>query len=267
MTPLGFIGAGKMATAMAKGLIEKAVLTPAQMLAAEVLPQARAGFTAATGVRCVEAATDVVAACDAVILAVKPQAAEAVCRPLAPLCAGKLIISIAAGIPLARLAAWVQTERLVRVMPNTPLMVGKGASVFCCGAKTTESDRDLARRLLGAAGIVFELAENQLDAVTALSGSGPAYIFEMIQALTDAGVDAGLPPDIALELTAQTVAGAAAMVQARLGTPDELRTAVTSPGGTTAAALAVLNQAHFRTLIRDAVRAAKRRSIELGRGG
>jgi pyrroline-5-carboxylate reductase len=267
MPQLGFIGAGKMATAMAKGLIEKAVFSPDDILAADLMPEARAAFTAATGAPCVEAVPAVVAACNTVILAVKPQGAEAVCRPLAPLNAAKLLISIAAGIPSTRLAEWLRTERIVRVMPNTPLMVGKGASVFCCGAHVTAADRDLTRRLLGAVGIVFQLPEDQIDAVTALSGSGPAYIFETIQALVDAGVDAGLPADVALELTAQTVAGAAAMVQARIGTPDQLRTAVTSRGGTTAAALAVFEQAQFRTLIRDAVRAAKRRSIELGRGG
>jgi len=195
-----------------------------------------------------------------------PQVAAEVVRPLRDLCAGKLIVSIAAGIPLRRLCDWFGTDRVIRTMPNTPLMVGKGATVMTCAAGATPADRESVRRIFTSVGIVHELPEELIDAVTALSGSGPAYVFEMIQGLVDAGVAAGLPPAVALDLMAQTVAGAAEMVQRRLGTPDELRQAVTSPAGTTAAALKVAADRHFRQLLGDMFTAARRRSEELGRG-
>jgi pyrroline-5-carboxylate reductase len=150
-------------------------------------------------------------------------------------------------------------------MPNTPLMVGKGATAFACAEAVTESDRAFVTSMFSAVGVVHEVPEEQLDAVTALSGSGPAYVFEMIQALVDAGAAVGLPADVALKLTVQTVAGAAEMVARGIGSPDALRAAVTSRGGTTEAGLAVLGEADFRNVIADVVRAAARRSEELGR--
>ena len=264
---LAFIGGGKMATAIARGLVQKQVWPATEMAAADVVPAARAAFTAATGVPCAESASGLLCGADVVILAVKPQAAEAAVRPLATECAGKLIVSICAGLPLQKLGSWFGTDRVVRVMPNTPLMVGKGASVFACAAGVQEADRETVTRIFGTLGIVYELPESSMDAVTALSGSGPAYVFEMIQGLVDAAVGQGIPADVALALTAQTVAGAAEMVQQRLGTPDELRTAVTSPGGTTAAGLAVFAKTNYRGLLQDVLRAARDRSAELGKGG
>jgi len=201
-----------------------------------------------------------------VLLAVKPQAAEDAVVPLAGACAGKLVISICAGLPLARLAGWFASQRVIRVMPNTPLVVGQGATVFTCGTDVTRGDRAVAQRIFGALGVALELPEEMMDAVTALSGSGPAYVFEMIQGLVEAGVEAGLPADVALVLTVQTVAGAAEMVRRGLGAPDELRAAVTSKGGTTAAGLAVFARADYRRLLKEVVRAARERSAELGRG-
>ncbi len=263
---LAFIGAGKMATAIAGGLIEKQVWAAADLEAADLLPAARAAFTAATGVPCAESAAAIVVGADVILLAVKPQNAESAVAPLAAACRGKPVISICAGLTLARLGGWFGTDRVIRVMPNTPLMVGKGATVFACGAGCTAADQALAQRIFGALGIVFELPEELIDAATALSGSGPAYVFETIQGLVEAGVAVGLPADVALALATQTVAGAADMVQRRLGTPDALRDAVTSKGGTTAAGLAVFAQANYRQLLRDVVRAARDRSAELGRG-
>jgi len=266
MDKLGFIGAGKMATAIAKGLADRQAWPRTAMLAADVAPAARAAFATATGgVACGESAVEVAQAADIVLLAVKPQKAPEVVPLIAPACRGKLVISIAAGLTLKRLAGWFGHDRIIRVMPNTPLMVGKGATVFTCGAGVTAADRATATSIFGALGIVFELDETHMDAVTALSGSGPAYVFEMVAALVEAGVEIGLPRDVAHALTVQTVAGAAAMLEQGLGTPDELRNAVTSPGGTTAAGLAVMAKAEFRTLKRDVVRAAHARSIELGR--
>jgi len=262
---IAFIGAGKMATAIARGLVENGVLGIDAICAVDVSAEARGAFSDATDIVCSRDAEEAVRGRDVVVLAVKPQVAEEAVRPLVGFCSGKLVVSIAAGLPLVRLCEWFESTRVVRVMPNTPLMVGKGASVYACGADVTDLDREFLQKLFGAAGIVFELDEVKLDAVTALSGSGPAYIFEMIQALVDGAVGEGLPAEVALQLTAQTVAGAAAMVQAELGTPDELRVAVTSPGGTTAAGLAVMRDAGFRTLMADVVRAATERSVELGR--
>lgn len=262
---LCFVGAGKMATAMAGGLVNRNVLTPEEMGAADISPEARVAFTEATGVACAANARDVVPDAEVILLAVKPQYAADAVASIAKECAGKLIVSIAAGLPLARLGEWFGSERIVRVMPNTPLMVHKGASVYACADGVSDEDRAFVQTVFGTLGIAHEMPEKAIDAVTALSGSGPAYVFEMIQALVEAAVAVELPADIALELAVQTVAGAAEMVQRRLGTPDDLRVAVTSPGGTTAAGLAVLEKANFRGLIADAVRAARDRSIELGK--
>jgi pyrroline-5-carboxylate reductase len=143
-------------------------------------------------------------------------------------------------------------------------MIGEGASVLAASSNATENDRKTARAIFAASGITYELDESLIDAVTAISGSGPAYFFEMIDAMAEAGVKAGLPPEIAMELTIQTARGAAGMLKAKNGTPSELRDAVTSPGGTTAAALAVMRKNNFRGVLDDAVKAAKKRSIELG---
>jgi pyrroline-5-carboxylate reductase len=255
-----------MATAIARGLVDNGVFTTAELAAVDVSAAARAAFTAATGVACGDDAAAAIEPADAVLLAVKPQVAAAAVAPVAGLCGGKLVISICAGLPVAKLAGWFSHERIIRVMPNTPVTVGRGAAVFYCGAGASAADRALAEQIFGAVGIVLEMDEAQLDGVTALSGSGPAYVFEMIQALIDGAVAIGLPPDAAFALTVQTVAGAAEMVQRGLGTPDELRVAVTSPGGTTAAGLAVLSAAGFRDLIAIVLRAARDRSVELGRG-
>jgi len=255
-----------MATAMAAGLVNRGVLAVDEMRAVDISPDARAAFTAATGVACSKDASEALLQSDVVLLAVKPQYAAGAVSSIAATCADKLIVSIAAGLPLARLGDWFGSQRVVRVMPNTPLMVEKGASVYACAADVSDEDKAFVQTIFGTLGIAHELPEQAIDAVTALSGSGPAYVFEMIQALIDAAVAVDLPADIALELAAQTVAGAAEMVQRRLGTPEDLRIAVTSPGGTTAAGLAVLEEANFRGMIADVIRAARDRSIELGKG-
>jgi pyrroline-5-carboxylate reductase len=262
---LGFIGAGKMATAIAKGLLSENVFQADDLMAADIAEGARLAFHEQTGLACMEQAADIVGQADAILLAVKPQVAPAAVAAIAESCRGRLIISIAAGIPIAKLASWFGNRRIVRVMPNTPAMVGKGAAVFTCGPDVTEADRELTRKIFGAVGIAMEMSEDKLDAVTALSGSGPAYIFEMIQTLVDGAVELGLSPADALALTTQTVAGAAEMVARKMGTPDELRVAVTSPGGTTAAGLQVMADQGFRQTMAAVVKAACDRSAELGR--
>ncbi len=261
---LTLIGAGKMGSAIAGGLVRNSVFRADELMAVDPVEAARVSFEATTGVRCLPSAGTALSGADAVLLAVKPQSAAAVSTRIAPLCRAKLIISIMAGVPIRRLGEWFGTARVIRVMPNTPLLVGEGASVFACGSGVNAADRKLAKCVFGALGIVFEMKEDLLDAVTALSGSGPAYVFEFVQALVDAAVAAGLSPEPALALTVQTVAGAAEMLRRGIGSPEELRNAVTSPGGTTAAGLAVLSAADFRGLVRRMVLAARDRSIELG---
>jgi pyrroline-5-carboxylate reductase len=266
MTQLVFLGAGKMATAIAAGLLEQRVFTAAGLLAADKIEAARVAFTAATGVRCVADNAAAVAGAEAVLLAIKPQDAPTALPPLADLLAGKLLISIAAGLSLAKLAGWARTERVIRVMPNTPDMVRMGAAVYACAPGATAADRALCQRIFSAVGIACEMPEAQLDAVTGVSGSGPAYVFEFVQAMVEGAVRAGLPADAALDLVVQTVAGAAEMLRQKRGTPDELRQAVTSKGGTTAAGLQVLADAHFRDLMATVIQRATERSRELGRG-
>jgi pyrroline-5-carboxylate reductase len=176
-----------------------------------------------------------------------------------------LIISIAAGVTLARLAAALPPgTRLIRVMPNTPCLIGMGASCYSRGMSATQDDALLVEELLASVGKVFEVEEPQLDAVTGLSGSGPAFIYTVIEAMAEGGVAGGLAPDLALALAAQTAVGAASMLPATKLSPGELRTQVTSPGGTTLAGLEVLKRLEGAAAFRAAVEAATRRSMELG---
>ena len=261
-----FIGAGKMATALAAGIVKHNIHPASELLAVDVFAPAREAFTKTTGIQCVENAADYVKEAETILLAVKPQVAPEAVAALPPLREGTLVISICAGIPLAKLSSWFHTEKIIRVMPNTPLMVGKGASCFALGVQADAACAKIAETILGSLGIARQVTEDQLDAVTALSGSGPAYFFEMVKAMADAGVHAGLSPELSLELTVQTLAGSAEMLCRKLGTPDELHDAVTSKKGTTAAGLDVMAAANFRKLMDDVVDAARRRSIELGQG-
>ncbi len=260
-----FIGAGKMATALATAIVKSGLIAADDITASDILPQARKAFTEHTGVNCVENVSALIPDAELLVLAVKPQVAEAAVRALPKITGKTLVISICAGVTLARLSSWFGSGRIIRVMPNTPLMVGKGASCFAAGPQATAEDAAFAKRLLCTAGIAFQVAEGQLDAVTGLSGSGPAYVFELAKAMALAGENVGLAPEMSLELTIQTIAGAAEMLARKLGTPDSLRDAVTSPNGTTAAGLAVMKEAEFRKIISDTVLAATRRSTELGK--
>ncbi len=262
---LGFLGTGKMATAIAKGVVKAGVLDAKAIYGFDVNAENLNTFSSATGsCRTTNSSKELVAAVDVLVLAVKPQNMPDAVQGEGVDFNGTLIISIAAGLKLRKLCNWFGHNRVVRVMPNTPAMVGRGAAVFACADGVTDADRDVTGKIFGAVGVVHEMDEAKLDAVTALSGSGPAYVFEMIQALTEAAVGVGLDPDVALDLTVQTLSGAADMVAREMGTPDELRDAVTSKGGTTAAGLQVLKDAGFRRIIADVIRAARDRSVELG---
>ena len=208
---------------------------------------------------------DVAKESDVVILAVKPGDMQALCTGLAKVKGTRLYLSIAAGISLEDLQTWLGAkQRVIRSMPNTPALVGAGAAAFARGSKATDEDAATARSILGVVGTVDEVSEKLLDAVTGLSGSGPAYVYTVIEALADGGVLMGLPRATALQLAAQTVAGAAKMVLETGKHPAALRDEVTSPGGTTIAGLEQLEAHGLRSALIQAVRKAAERSKELG---
>jgi pyrroline-5-carboxylate reductase len=263
---IGFLGSGQMASALAGGWTKAGLLDVARSRAADPYPDARAKFEKATNIKACEANRDVVAACDVLVLAVKPQVMPELCAELKlALSAKHLVISIAAGVTLQTLADGLgEKTRLVRVMPNTPCLVGASATGYSPGATATADDVELVGALFGSVGKAFRVAEPLLDAVTGLSGSGPAFVYTFIEALADGGVKCGLPRDVALALAAQTVLGSAKMVLETGQHPGMLKDAVASPGGTTIAGLHALERAGFRAAAIDAVEAATKRSWELG---
>jgi pyrroline-5-carboxylate reductase len=262
---VGFIGAGQMARALAKGFLRSGLLAPERVIAFDPQPPALAQFCAeCPGARSAASNAAVAEQADVVLLAVKPQNIKAVIDELAGRVAGKLIVSILAGITVSRLAD-LGASRIVRVMPNTPCLVGQGASAYCLSAGATAADGELVGKLLSAVGIAFAVDERHLDAVTGLSGSGPAFVYVVIEALSDGGVRMGLPRDVATALAAQTVRGAAEMVLTQKEHPAVLKDRVASPGGTTIAGLAALEARGLRGALIAAVEDATRRSAELGK--
>jgi pyrroline-5-carboxylate reductase len=266
---IGFIGAGRMATALARGFVDAGLVQPDQLVASDPSAEARAAFEREVpGAKVVVENELVVATANVVWLAVKPQKmTEALAEIRDAVRPATLVVSIAAGVTIERIAAGLPAgQRIVRVMPNTPCLIGRGASAYSLGNHATKLDAELVGKLLSAVGAAFEVPEAQLDAVTGLSGSGPAFVYTMIEAMTAGGVAVGLPAELAAELAARTAAGAAEMVLATGETPAVLRDSVTSPGGTTLAGLSVLGDQGFSNAVVAAVTAATRRSEELGRG-
>jgi pyrroline-5-carboxylate reductase len=264
---IGFLGGGRMATALARGWLQAGLIGADGCRASDPLPQARQAFTAETGCRSTADNREVVAASDVLVLAVKPQSMTALMEEIRSEVKDRLIVSIAAGITLRQLSAGLGSDcRLVRVMPNTPCLVGASASGYSPGEKATDEDIATVERLLAAVGVAFRLPEHLLDAVTGLSGSGPAFVYLMIEALSDGGVRVGLPRDVATALAAQTVLGAAKMVLETRTHPGMLKDMVASPGGTTIAGLHALERGGVRGALMDAVEAATRRAVELGNG-
>ena len=262
---VGFIGAGQMATALAKGFLAAGTLSPDSIVACDVMPDAGHRFVERTGTRLAASNRDVASQANVLFLAVKPQQMLHVLADLRDVIHNEhLIVSIAAGVSLKTMAAGLSHEaRLIRVMPNTPCLVGCGASAFSRGAHATDDDAALVQRLMSNVGIAVEVPEKLLDAVTGLSGSGPAYVYQIIEALSDGGVRMGLPRDTATKLAAQTVLGAAQMVLSTGQHPGSLKDAVTSPGGTTIAGLHELERGGLRGVLMNAVEAATNRAREL----
>ena len=263
-----------MGEALVGGLLEAGWAAPTEILVVEASAPRRKELEAGLGARYPGLVIEEVAGPgEGALLAVKPADAEHVCRQIAGLRFPRLV-SIAAGVPLSRLENWLGTEAatagpttaVVRAMPNTPALVGAGAAAVAGGRGATDEDLAWAEAILGAVGTVVRVAEAQLDAVTGLSGSGPAYVFLLAEALIDAGVLVGLPRTVARELTTQTLLGAARLLDETGDAPEVLRASVTSPGGTTAAGLRALESGAVRAAVIDAVVAATERSRELGAG-
>jgi pyrroline-5-carboxylate reductase len=263
---IGFLGAGKMATALAKGFVRAGLVTAGQIHASDPFEAARKHFTDETGAKTGPSNVDVAKAASVLILSTKPdQVPAALAEIRNAFTKDHLLISIAAGVTLAKLEGALPADaRVIRVMPNTPALVGAGASAFAPGKSATAADSDLAQKLLSAVGVALPVKESLLDAVTGLSGSGPAYVYQFIEALSDGGVAAGLPRDAATKLAAQTVLGAAKMVLETGLHPGTLKDQVTSPGGTTIEGLHELEKGKLRGVVMSAVRAATEKSKKLG---
>jgi len=264
---LGFIGGGNMAEAMIRGLLKAQLLGPQEILASDVTAERLTYLQQTFGIRTSRDNAEVAGKADIVLFAVKPQIMSPVLDGLLDVITEeKLLISIAAGISTRLIAEKFPGKvRVIRVMPNTPALVLEAASALAPGAAATPEDLELAKRLFAAVGKVVVVEETLMDAVTGLSGSGPAYIFLIIEALSDAGVKVGLSRKVAQLLAAQTVLGAARMVLETHKHPGELKDMVTSPGGTAIAGLHTLEAGGLRTTLINAVEAATRRSMELGR--
>ena len=263
---LGFLGAGKMASALARGFIQAGLASTETIIASDPYEAARSSIAKEAGIKTTTTNADVFKFANVIILAVKPDQINDVLVEARPHFTDKhLLISIAAGVPLTQMeSALPAGARVIRVMPNTPALVGASASAFSPGKSATGDDAKLAQTLFSAVGVAYQVKESLLDAVTGLSGSGPAYAFLMIEALSDGGVAAGLPRDIATKLAAQTLLGSAKLLLETGQHPGALKDMVTSPGGTTIEGLHELEKGGVRAALINAVRAASEKSKKLG---
>ena len=262
---LCFLGGGNMASALIGGLVARGA-RPASIAVVETVPAARRRLAARFKVRASAAPDARTFAADTLVLAVKPQDMRAALAPLAGRLGGKLVVSVAAGIRLADLARWLGGHaKLVRCMPNTPALIGAGISGLYAPAGVSAAEKRRAERILAAVGkVVWVGEESLLDPVTAVSASGPAYVFWFIEQLAAAGAELGLPAPVSLRLAIETVLGSARLAAQSKEPPAVLRERVTSRGGTTAAALAVFDAEGLAEKFRRAVAAASRRGAEMG---
>jgi pyrroline-5-carboxylate reductase len=261
--PIGFVGAGRMAQALVSGIV--ASNKQAAICFIDPDDQAARKFCqACAGARRLAELRELCRQAEVLVLAVKPQVMPQVLRELTGHVMDRhLVISVAAGVTLTQMNAALGIQGLVRVMPNTPCLIGQGISAMACHAGVTAAGRQQATSILESVGRVVPVPESLMDAVTGLSGSGPAYVFTFIDALTKAGMAEGLPPSISADLALQTVVGSAALVRSTGQHPCELRDQVTSPGGTTLAGLQSLADSGFEASVKAAVHAATRRSQQL----
>lgn len=259
---VGFLGAGNMASALIRGIL-RGGLPPRQLLATDLDRTKLDLLSAELGTLTADSSQALIEASEVVILATKPDALASVLPPLRAQAAGRLWVSVAAGVTTDTLESWLGEARVIRAMPNTPALVGEGATGLCPGRHARREDLELAEKLLAGVGITVVVTESAMDAVTGLSGSGPAFLMLVIEAMADAGVHAGLPRDVALRLAAQTVRGAGALALESGRHPAELKDQVTSPGGTTIAGVRALERGGLRSTMMEAVLAATARCREL----
>jgi len=254
-----------MASALVQGMLQAGACKPGEILVINRHPETIAKDVDQSGLRLAASPKALVQQADTIVLGTKPADSIQVLREVRQFLEGKLLISVATGLTLQTLqdAAGYRT-RVIRAVPNTPSLVKKGATAYALGEHALPGDAQIAENLFAAVGLVFRLRESVLDAVTGLSGSGPAYVFTFIEALADGGVMMGLPREVASELAIQTVIGSAQMVRETKLHPAELREKVASPGGTTMAAIEVLESRGLRYTMMSAIRAAAERAKELG---
>lgn len=260
---VGFVGSGNMASALVRSLV-RAGFDPKKLCVTDLQRDLADGLARELGVAVAETAADLVAVSDVIVVAVKPKVVGELLSNLPVMARLPLWVSVAAGVPTERIEMSLGSgARVIRAMPNTPALVGAGATALCRGTHATTEDLTLAEALLGAGGLTVQVEESMMDAVTGLSGSGPAFVMMIIEGLADGGVRAGLPRAVAQRLAVQTVLGSARLVLETGKHPAELKDAVASPGGTTIAGIAALEEAGLRAGLIGAVMAATRRSKEL----
>jgi pyrroline-5-carboxylate reductase len=266
MAKTAFIGAGNMAAAMVDGLLSKQVCRADELACFSGSGKTATALAQRTCIRQAATLDELLRDADVVVVAFKPQHLGGADPRLAELTRGKLVVSVLAGKRIAALArTFPHARALVRTMPNTPGQIGAGITGWCTATKLTDADRHCVEQLLNALGAAIEVDENDMDALTAVSGSGPAYVFEFAASLRDAGVAAGLSREIAEKLSVETLLGAARLLARKAIDPETLRNQVTSPNGTTFAGLQKMAARDFRGLIRETVAAAKARSEELSK--
>jgi pyrroline-5-carboxylate reductase len=264
---LAIIGAGNMAEAIARGIVSGRVFSAQQLIAADVSPERRELFQKSLSIPAVASAGQAASQAPIVLLSVKPQVMKGVLAELKQVIRDDaLIISIAAGISAKFIAENLSPRpcRIIRTMPNTPMLVGEGMVAMSPGPRATQQDLETARKIFAPAATVIDVTEDKLDAVTALSGSGPAYFFYLVEQMIRAGVEMGLTDEESRTLATRTALGAAKMLASSAETPQELRRKVTSPKGTTHEAITHMEQQNLAQIVVDAIKAAQRRSRELG---
>lgn len=267
MANIAFLGAGNMAAAIVDGLLATKSISPTDLICFSGSGKTATALAARTGIHVARALDELLHSADTLVVAFKPQHLAAADARLAELTRGKLVISVLAGKRLATLArTFPHARSLVRTMPNTPGQIGAGMTGWCAAQALTAEDHAVVEQLLNALGTSIEVPEAQMDALTAVSGSGPAYVFEFAAALRDAGVAAGLSRETAERLSVETLLGAARLLARKAIDPEVLRDQVTSPNGTTFAGLQRMAARDFRGVIKETVAAAKARSEELSQG-
>jgi pyrroline-5-carboxylate reductase len=272
-TRIGFLGSGNMAEAILRGILKQPWCVAGNLYITDARPERTAQLAADLAVVPVSTNAELVSNCDVIVLAIKPQTCAAVLEEIrSSFTGGKVLLSILAGTTLATLERGLlhpnnMQPRVVRLMPNTPALILRGVSAYAPGQYGTEEDIAITEQIFQAIGLLVPVEEDQLDAVTGLTGSGPAYVFRMLEALIEAGIAEGLPRQHVPRMVLELVAGAAELALQSSDTPTVLREKVTSPNGTTAAGLAYLESQRFGDVIKGCVNAATQRSRELARGG